>query len=173
MIVNRVWTEMHKVKGYVVQIDVYTSRKRNCNRMAMIAIIVSSILCFLSSVIPADWIQNRYVTAIIALVTAAIALIKEFSTFIKQPENELIQLDRIRDFYKDYLRQLENIFTLRYNKKSEINDEKMMDSYNKIADTEGTHESDLNRLKLKLTKREENKVIKITREYFQINYPQQ
>ena len=102
MIVNRIWTEMHKIKGYVVQIEIYTSRKRNGNKLATICAIVASVLCFLSSIIPGNiW----WITSIIAFASASSMLLKEFLPFIKQPESELIQLDRIHDFYKEYLRK--------------------------------------------------------------------
>lgn len=95
---------------------------------------------------------------------------KRISPQILQPESELAELDKIHDFYKEYLQKLENIFVQRFDEKSKMDDEMLIARFNSIKKTEGCNESNLNRLCRGLKDKEKELIQKNTVEYFERNF---
>lgn len=166
MITERVWEEMHKAKGYLLMIELYTDRKRKDNRIISYIIILASIMCALS----ATFYLNRWITIIASIFVAISTVAKEFLPNIIQPESELAELDTIHVFYKEYLQKLENLFTKRYDEETDVNDEKMRLQFEKIVKTEGRNESELNRLCRKMKKKEKKWIEEQVSDYFQRIY---
>ena len=166
MITDRVWEEMNKAKGYLIQIQLYTDRLRKRNRRISVAIILASIVC--AATIPFN--PTKWVAFILAVLVALASIVKEFLPQILQPESELAELDKIHDFYKEYLQKLENIFVQRFDEKSKMDDEMLIARFNSIKKTEGCNESNLNRLCRGLKDKEKELIQKNTVEYFERNF---
>ena len=166
MVIERVWEEMHKAKAYLLQIELYTDRKRKHNRLISRLIVLASVVCASS----APFHVCKWITISASFLVAIATIVKECLPNIIQPESELMELDKIHDFYKDYLQKLESLFTKRYDLKSEVNDDKMLTQFEKILKTEGKNESELNRLCRGMTTREREKIIEQVSDYFQRNF---
>ena len=50
-IVNRVWIEMHRIKSWLIQIELYTHRKRHNAKVVTFLIIATSLLSVLCAII--------------------------------------------------------------------------------------------------------------------------
>ena len=166
MITDRVWTEMHKAKGYLLQIELYTDKKRRFNRNATVLIVIASVVCALTAPFP----DCKWTTIVSAVIAAVSAIMKECLPHFMQSEEELKKMDKIHDFYKDYLRKLEILFIERFDSKTDVDDIVMITRFDEILKTEKKNESDLNRLCRVITKREEAKIQESTRKYLETNY---
>jgi len=163
MIVERVWEEMHKAKTYLIQVELYTDRMRKYNRIISFIIILASVVCAST----APYHNCKWVTIIASFLVAIATIIKECFPNLMQPESELTELDKIHDFYKEYLQKLEKLFTQRYDEKSDVDDKKMEKEFDKIIKTEGNNQSDLNRLCRKMTRKEREQCQSLASDYFQ------
>lgn len=166
MITKRVWEEMHKAKGYQIQIELYTDRKRSVNRRASILIVVLSLISAITAVFP----ECKWATIVSSGLVAVLAVIKEYIPIIIQPESELRELDGIHYFYKEYLHQLEKLFMQRFDTKSDMDNEKMNELFYQIIKTEGKNEEELNSICRKMKKDERRLVIECTKDYFDRNF---
>ena len=167
MITKRVCVEMYKAKGYQKQIELYTDRKRWVNRKIIYLIVGTSFICAITACFP----QCRLATFATSMIVAATTIIRELKPMYGQPEEELRELDRISVFYKGYLHELENLFILRYDSKSDMNDMQMADKFDKIVKSEGDNETNLNRLCRKLKQKERDIIQKDTKNYFDKTLP--
>lgn len=166
MITKRVWEELYKVKGYILQIELYTDNRRKRNRYGTYI----TIVCAIASAITAFFPDCKWGTIAASIIVAACTILKEWVPNIFQPEDELKELDRIHDFYKDYFQKLENLFMERHDSNSIVNDSVMRQQFNEIKNTEKDNETELNRLCRSLTKKEINTIKEQVNGYFNRTY---
>lgn len=169
IIVKRVWNEMHKIKGYIRQIEIYTSRKRHNAKVVSLVAIISSIMCIISCFLN-EYESFRWATIVSAIMSSGATILKEFIPKFFQPESELCELDSIHDFYKTQLLKMENLFTQRYEKNSDMNDEQMLKCFDEILSQESDQESKLNRLCRGMKDKEKEEIKKFTIDYFLTTY---
>lgn len=169
MATDSVLVEMYRVKGFLRQIEIYTNRKRNCNRNYSAFIIVCSIICaiasFFSGVHYAKWI-----TTTSAIFVALATLFKDIVHLFSQPESELCELDNLHTFYKGYLCDLEHLYEKRFDEKSKMDESKMIEEFNKIRRKEENREERLNKLCRRIYKSEKKIINDDTINYFKIKY---
>ena len=169
MITDSVWVEMHRVKGYLRQIEIYTDKKRNCNRIMIIVIICSSIICavaaFFHEIPYVPWIN-----ILAALIVAVLTCIKELMPQFIQPERELCELDNIHSFYSLFLDELEHLYVERFDIKSDVNDKIMNDRLFQLKKTEGDRVTRINILCRNFSEDEKNKIKEETESYFKAKY---
>lgn len=169
LITDSVWVEMHRVKGFLMQIELYTDRKRNHNRILNVVIICSSILCavasFFHSVPYVPWIS-----ILSAMLVAVITCLKELIPQFIQPERELCELDNIHDFYNSLLQDLEYLYVQRFDKHSKVDDNTMNARLYQLKKTEGDRVSRINTLCRKIKKDEKKRIIEETKLYFKTKY---
>ena len=169
MIVDRVWDEMHKVKGFLFQIDFYTNRKRRLNRRITYLTIISAFICaFLALFNNCE--LSKWIVFSLSLFVAITTTVKEFLPNFIQAEEELKEIDKIYDFYKEYLQKLEKLFRERYYLNTDVDDIKMESRFNSIVKTDVDMESRLNRLCRDLTDDERINIRKKTIDYFNRNF---
>ena len=89
---------------------------------------------------------------------------------VTQPESEICELDKLHDFYTDYLHQLEIVFMQRYSSDPEMNDKKLTNCFTRIAKSEGDNQSRMNRLIRGLTNSEKKTIDERTVNYFQVTF---
>lgn len=166
MITDRVWGEMYHVKGYILQIELYTDNRRKRNRYGTYI----TIFCAIASAITSFFPDCKWGTIAASIIVAACTILKEWVPNIFQPEDELKELDRIHDFYKDYFQKLENLFMERHDSNSIVNDSVMRQQFNEIKNTEKDNETELNRLCRSLTKKEINTIKEQVNGYFNRTY---
>lgn len=169
MITDSVWVEMHKVKGYLRQIELYTDRKRNRNRFLNIIIIISSIVCAVASFFH-EVPYIPWINILAALVVAVITCLKELIPQFIQPERELCELDTIHSFYSTFLDELEHLFVERFDIKSHVNDNIMNDRLFQLKKKEGDRVTRINLLCRNFTEDEKNKIKEETESYFKAKY---
>ena len=177
-IVNRVWIEMYRIKSWLIQIELYTHRKRQNTKIVTILIIVTSLLSFLCAIIQPFMHSNlqeytficNWVIGISSITAALSTVVRDFMPQITQPESEICELDKLHDFYTDYFHQLEIAFMQRYSSDPDMNDKRLTQSFTKIAKTEGDNQSRMNRLIRGLTKSEKRITAERTANYFQVTY---
>ena len=80
------------------------------------------------------------------------------------------EIDKIYDFYKEYLQKLEKLFRERYYLNTDVDDIKMESRFNSIVKTDVDMESRLNRLCRDLTDDERINIRKKTIDYFNRNF---
>lgn len=169
MITDSVWVEMHRVKGYLRQIEIYTDRKRNCNRIMNNIIICSSIICavaaFFHEIPYVPWIN-----ILAALIVAVLTCLKELIPHFIQPERELCELDNIHHYYSSFLDELEHLYVKRFDEKSEIDDSKMNDYLYQLKGTEEDRASKINILCHNFTEDEKRIIKEETELYFKTKY---
>ncbi len=169
MIVNSYWLEMHKAYGIQKQIEIYTDRKRHCNRVVsvvqLIAVVVCSIASFFTQL---QW--GHWLTIVFAVFVAVATFIKEFIPQVSQPEGELCELDKIHDFYKDYLQKLEFHYIQRFDEKLKVDDNTLNKFFNDIKKTEGDRITTINRLCRKMKEEEKKRIKEETDQYFRIKF---
>lgn len=139
---TRVWEELKKAKSYILGIEKYTHKKRQYNRGSKWLSLFLSLVCAFSSFFP-DW---RWATIVSSILIAITTLIKEFKPILGQPEEELNELDHICDFYKSYLKNLERFYSSQCYNSTYTFEEKMIEEFEKIINTEGDNETKLKRL---------------------------
>lgn len=166
MITNRVWEEMYKVKGYILQIEDYTDNKRKLNRNVSYI----TIICAVVSAITAFFPDCKWGTIAASVIVAICTIIKEWVPNILQPEEELKELDEIHNFYKDYFQKLEKLFIERQDPDSQVNDSIMTERFDQIKNTEKDYETRLNRLLRTLCKKKINIIKKQVDDYFDRTY---
>lgn len=178
IIVNKVWSEMHRIKSWLIQIELYTDRQRHNTKVYSMVVIVSSMICLLCA-IANPIIQNNlqqysyicnWLIGLSSITATITSVIKDFMPQIKQPESELFELDKLHNFYTGFFQKLEVAFILRYDEKSDMNDEKLINEYDNIAKTEGNRQSKMNNLIRGLSKKEKKIIDDQTEQYFQITY---
>lgn len=169
LVVNNFWLEMHKAYGFLRQIEIYTDRKRRQNRAVNIVLLCSVVFCSIASLY-SQYVLGHWITVFLSILVALGMFIKEFIPQISQPEGELYELDKIHDFYKDYLQNLEYYYVQRLNNNPQINDKKMNDVFNEIKKTEGDRITTLNRLCRDMSKKEIEDINSETRKHFKIKY---
>lgn len=162
MITKRVWDEMHKAKSYLLQIEIYGNRMRRLNRRVSIAIVVTSLGCAISAFFP----DYNWCTVVTSVIVALSTIAKECLPTLVQPESELKELEEIRHFYKEYLQKLEKLFTERFDEKSDVDDGKMTDRFNRIIKTENDNESRLDIITRKLSQKERDIIREQSNAYF-------
>lgn len=169
MITQRVRGEMFNAKGHLLQIEIYTNRKRFVNRLVNFLIVFFAVLAAISMKL--DGHQN--LAFISALVVAVASIAKECLPLFLKPEDDLRELDRLYDFYTRYLLKLETLYIQRYmsKKESDVNDPKMLEMFVAFKESEGGQEADLNRLCRHLYWFEKKKIKKYTKEYFDTHLP--
>ena len=169
IITNSVWVEMHRVKGFLMQIEMYTDRKRNCNMILNAVIICLSIICAVAS-----FFHNvpyiPWVSILSALLVAVITCLKEFMPHLLQPERELCELDNIHNYYSSILHELEYLYVQRFDKQSNVDDHTMNERLNQLKKTEGDRVTRINMLCRKFKEAEKDKIIKETKTYFNTKY---
>lgn len=169
MITDSVWVEMHRVKGYLRQIELYTDRKRNRYRLINIVIICSSIICalaaFFHEVPYVPWIN-----ILAALIVALLTCLKELMPHFIQSERELCELDNIHKFYSSFLDELEHLYLKRFDEKSEINDSNMNDYLYQLKKTEEDRSTKINILCHNFTENEKRIIKEETEMYFKAKY---
>lgn len=168
MITQRVAGEMYKVRGYLYQIEIYTNRKRKWNR------IVNFLIAFVAIIGAVFYKEGEYqvVTFYASLLVATATVARECLPFIVQPESEMQELDRLYAFYNQYLANLEHLYMLRFEEKSDVDNIKMQDSFLLIRRSEGSSEADINKLCRKMYYWENKKVIELTKTYFKTHFPE-
>ena len=169
MSTDSVWVEMHKVKGYLRQIEIYTDRKRNRNRTMTIIIVCSSVLCAISAFF-SQYPCGRWISIILALLVAVTSCVKELIPKWIQPERELCELDEIHCFYSGYLVELEHLYVQRFDMKSKINDSIMNERLYKLQKTEGDRMNRINILCRSFTEEEKKRIAEETITYFRRKY---
>ena len=172
LITNSVWVEMHRIKGYLRQIEIYTDRKRHSNRMLNSIIICSSILCAIASFFH-DVPYFSWISIVFALVVAVLTCVKELMPHLIQPERELCELDNIHNFYSSFLQDLEYLYVQRFDAKSEIDDKIMNDRLYQLQKSEGDRVAKINLLCRKFKEEEKRKIIDETELYFRTKYNKQ
>lgn len=166
MIIERVWEELHNVKGYILQIEEYTDNRRKLNR----GVAYLTICCALVSAITAFFPDCKWGTFAASVIVFVCTLLKEWAPNIFQPEEELKELDEIHDFYTKYFQALEKLFMERYDSNSKVDDTTMTSRFDKIKKTEKDNATRLNRLCRNLSKKEAKKIEKRVVEYFDRTY---
>ena len=166
MITRRVWEEMFKVKGYILQIEEYNDYRRKLNR----GVSYITLFCALVSVITAFIPECKWGTIMASVIVFICTLLKEWAPNIIQPEEELKELDGIHDFYKKYLQALEKLFMERYDSNSIVDDTVMASQFDRIKKSEKDNETRLNRLCRGLSKKEIEKNKKKVDDYFARTY---
>ena len=169
MIINSYWLEMHKAYGFQRQIEIYTDRKRRSNRIVSIVLLCTTLICSIASLFSQQEWGHWVTVGLAALVTIA-SFIKEFKPQISQSEGELRDLDKIHDFYKDYLQKLEFHYIQRFDEKLKVDDNTMNKFFNEIKNTEGDRITTLNRLCRKMRDDERKRIKDDTEQYFRIKY---
>lgn len=169
MITDSVWVEMHKVKGYLRQIEIYTDRKRNRNRLMAIIIVCSAVLCAISAIF-SQYPCGRLISIILALLVAVTTCVKELMPQWIQPERELCELDEIHRFYSGLLIELEHLYVQRFDMKSKINDSIMNERLYKLQKTEGDRMNRINDLCRSFTEEEKKRIAEETITYFRRKY---
>ena len=166
MTTQRVRGEMFNTKSHLLQIEIYTSRKRQWNRVANFIITAIAIIGALA------YKDSDYsnVTFYSAVIVAFATVAKECLPFIVQSEDDLRELDRLHSFYAQYLLKLEKIYLQRYQEKSDVDDVKLLDLFTAIKESEGDAEADLNRLTRYLFPWEKKKIKKETKDYFDTHF---
>ena len=169
LITNSVWVEMHRVKGYLKQIEIYTDRKRHSNRVLNLIIICSSILCAIAS-----FFHNipyiPWISIVFAMVVAVLTCVKELMPQFIQPERELCELDNIYNFYNLFLHDLEHLFLQRFDEKTEIDDKMMNERLHQLLRTEGDRVTRINVLCRKIKEGEKCRIEDETKLYFKTKY---
>lgn len=167
MTTQRVRGEMFNAKSHLIQIEIYTSRKRQWNRICNFIITAIAILGAVA------YREENYseITFYSAVIVAFANIAKECLPFIVQPEDDLRELDRLHQFYAQYLLKLETIYLQRYQEKSDVDDVKLLDLFVSIKETEGSSEEDLGRLCRFLFPWEKRKIKEETKEYFNTHFP--
>ncbi|MBQ6378002.1 MAG: hypothetical protein IJJ56_04320 [Prevotella sp.] len=169
MITDSIWVEMHRVKGFLMQIELYTDRKRNSNRILNTVIVCSSIICavasFFHNVPYVPWIS-----ILSAMLVAVVTCLKELIPHFIQPERELCELDNIHDFYTVLLQELEYLYVQRFDKHSNVDDNAMNDRFHELMKTEGNRMTRINILCRKIKDVEKKRIIEETNNYFRTKY---
>ena len=171
MITDSLWVEMHKVKGYLRQIEKYTDRKRHQNRMISIIIVCSSVLCAVFSIF-SQYPCGRWIGFILALFVAITTCIKELIPQWVQPERELCELDEIHHFYSGMLIELEHLYVQRFDSKSKIDDSKLIERLYKLQKTEGDRVDRINELCRRFTEKERKQIVEETELYYRRKFNQ-
>ncbi len=169
MITDSVWVEMHRIKGYLRQIELYTDRKRNRNRVINIIIIISSIVCAVASFFH-EVPYIPWISILAALVVAIVTCLKELMPQFIQPERELCELDNIHSFYSTFLDELEHLYIERFDIKSDVNDNIMNERLYQLQKTEGDRVTRINILCRNVTEEEKIKIKDETESYFKAKY---
>ena len=128
----------------------------------MLTIVVISSLCAISAFFP----DFKWCTIASSVIVALFTIAKECLPALVQPESELREMEEIRLFYNDYLQKLEKLFTERYDEKSDVDDGKMTERFNRIKKTEKDNESRLDVLSRKIYKKERQEIIEQSNAYF-------
>ena len=169
IISNSYWLEMHKAYGIQKQIEIYTARKRNCNRVVSVVLLIAVVVCSIASFF-SQYMWGHWLTVALAVIVAFATFIKEFIPQVSQPEGELCELDKIHEFYKDYLQKLEFHYIQRFDEKLKVDDNMMNKFFNEIKNTEGDRITTLNRLCRKMKDDEKKRIKEETEQYFRIKY---
>ena len=177
-IVNRVWIEMHRIKSWLIQIELYTHRKRHNAKVVTFLIIATSLLSVLCAIIQPFIHSNlqeyaficNWIIGISSITAALSTVVRDFMPQVTQPESEICELDKLHDFYTDYLHQLEIVFMQRYSSDPEMNDKKLTNCFTRIAKSEGDNQSRMNRLIRGLTNSEKKTIDERTVNYFQVTF---
>jgi hypothetical protein len=177
-IVNRVWTEMYRIKSWLIQIDIYTDRKRRNSKYVSIIIIGTALLCLICAIVQLIlkiFFQDfaplcNWIIGVSSIIAAIATTIKDFMPHVMQPERELCDLDRLHEFYSSYFQKLEKAFILRYDPNSDMNDTKLTQCFDRIVSTEGENQSKMKHLIHKLKNKEKRMIDKRTDDYFNVTY---
>lgn len=134
---NRIWEEMKQAKANIVCIQRYTDKRRTVLRWYNGIVIGASSGGALTSII------NTYFAVVAASIIAVISIVKAALPNLVQTEEELSELDRLMDYYNQYLNKLENLWYNYYTEK--INEDEMMKLLFAYKDEECNKSSVLNK----------------------------
>lgn len=165
MTAGGIWAEMYKIKGFLLQIERYTDRKRHNNRIGTFVVVGFSLTSAVSAFFP----DYKLITIISAISVAATTVVKEFIPLLTQPESDLCELDRIHMYYEKYLSSMEYIYNQWLNKR--FDEKKLGIEFEKLKDTREDRETTLNRLCRKMTQAERDYIKDETKKYFNITFP--
>ncbi len=154
---NRIWEEMKQAKANVSCLLRYTDIMRRWNRWYDFFIAISASIGALGS------IYSTLVPIITSIVVAFVSIVKSLIPKLLQTETELFELDKLSDFYNDYLNSLEYLW---YNYFNEfVNEEDTMKQFFELKEKECPKMSAYNRGVRFISKKMQDKIDKESKEY--------
>ena len=154
---NRIWEEMKQAKANIVCLQRYTDKRRTALRWYNALMITISSGGALTSLI------DKWYAVGATILIAVMSLLKAALPNLVQTEEELSELDRLLDYYNQYLNKLEKLW-YEYDKDI-ISEDEMMNKLFAYKDEECNKMSVLNKGIRSLTKKEQDKIDKECGEY--------
>jgi len=154
---NRIWEEMKQAKANVLCLLHYTDIMRRWNRWYNFFIAFSASFGALGS------IYSTSIPLYTSIAVAFVSIIKSLIPKLLQTETELFELDKLSDFYSDYLNSLERLW---YDLDHDFVDEKMtMELFFKLKQEECPKQSMYNRGVRFISRKMDNKIKQKSSEY--------
>lgn len=135
---NRIWEELKQAKANIICVQKYTDERRAYNRY------YNGFIAITASAGALGTLLNEHVPLIASMLIGLVSIIKSVIPNFIQGESELSSLDVLADFYNKYMNSLENIWYRFHH--GIITEEKAMEEFFELKDTECDKQSQLNRL---------------------------
>lgn len=147
---NRIWNELKQAKANILCLQRYTDNRRRNNRIYYACIaIVSSLGALINSL----WSGAAFTAT---LIIAFVSITKSVMPSFLQTEPELSELDKLSDFYSNYMNVIEKIW-FDYDHEY-VNEELTMKRFFEIKESECSKQSLFNKGVRGISKSMQNKI---------------